>query len=181
MKRILVATLVLALTACASSNPTPDDQKTETSPATSESPTTPDATESQPAADPEAKVTPRLKVSTSGGMCMNGACFNDHVLRADGSVSFHSNTVHAADDPKAPRVRPATAEELARVDEALAAVDVAELEEGYGGCCNAHADGSDTYVTFYTPTGEEVRTVRVSSSPPPPLIELIASLRDLTP
>ena len=174
MKRILAATLALALTACTSSNPSPDDQKTETSPATSESPTAP---ESQPAA----AATPRVMVAARGGLCMNGGCFREHVLRADGTVSFHSNEVHAEGDPKAPVIRKATAEELARVDAVLGALDVAALEEGYGACCNAHADGSDTYVTFYDAAGVEVRTVRVSDAPPPPLIELIASLRDLTP
>ena len=128
-----------------------------------------------------ASATPRVMFAARGGMCMNGACFKEHVLRADGTVSFHSNEVHAEGDPKAPVIRKATAEELARVDAVLGAIDVAGLEEGYGACCNAHADGSDTYVTFYDQAGKEVRTVRVSDAPPPPLIELIASLRDLKP
>ena len=173
MHRLIIAALSLSLTACAASSPAPDGpDQTETSPVTVE-PTEPVV----------AVVVPRIAIEFTGGRCLNGACFSRTELTSDGVISFHSNTVHAEGSPDQPLTREVTDAELERIERVLNALDPAALEDGYGNCCNAHVDGSDTFVSFFGADGGELRKVRISKrvEAPPVLLELVASMRDLQP
>ena len=113
----------------------------------------------------------RLQVRESGGMCPNGGCFQETELVGDHFLVFDDQT---PDSPFRSIMAPAALRDLEAL---MAQVDPATLEDGYGPCCNAHFDGSDTYVTFFD-AGVAGREVRISTrdDAPDALLELADAL-----
>lgn len=113
----------------------------------------------------------RLRVRHTGGLCQDGACFDDTSIEDRDYIVFDDQT------PATPLYAQLPADLLAPIDAAIADTLPLELAEGYGDCCNAHFDGSDAYVTLYV-DGVARPEVRVSDlqAAPEPLARLVSRL-----
>ena len=121
---------------------------------------------------PDTGCRPLVKVRSDGGLCMYGACYTEILVREDGYLFADDETSFS---PREATLEAATLEELGTL---LAAIDVPGLADGYGDCCNAWADGSDTYVHFYDEAGAPLRIVRISRNDEAPaaLIDLVSAV-----
>ena len=132
--------------------------------------------------DPPDHAVPIIEVSTKGGRCEKGECFRTVMVNNDGIAERFSN-MDGAQEPGDPTSWTLPGFEVDEVYALIAAVDVGSLEEGYGACCRSHADGQDTFITFYDDFGEETKVVRLSSieDAPQELVDLMLLVGSLSP
>ena len=116
-----------------------------------------------------------VRLEEHGGLCEHGPCFTNIQVQGDGVILVDNEQPDTPiDDELGDNV-------LAGILSLLDRIEPAELQDGYGACCNAICPiascGSDTYITFYD-TGRPVRRVRISAPnlAPEPLATLRSTL-----
>jgi hypothetical protein len=97
-------------------------------------------------------------------------------------IAVSPGYIHLDDEgPSTPLDGSLSPEAMAAIETMLARLDPAALEDGYGPCCNAMFDGSDSFITFPARDGRPERTVRLSQADGAPreLVELVRILGEL--
>ena len=127
-----------------------------------------------PNASTEPKIGPQdtiLTIRTRGGMCMNGACWSERQINADGSFT-------AADSTGAQTTGTLEATKVAELTQLIAATDFAQIKaQTFTGTCPIAYDGQEYIYTFQTVSGPQtLESCAVGIDDNSPLFQNIAGL-----
>jgi hypothetical protein len=114
---------------------------------------------------------PLLTIRTEGGMCMNGACWSEKQINADGSFTAADGTgmqTHGTLDVA----------KVAELAQQIAATDFAQIKaQPFTGTCPLAYDGQEQMYTFHTMSGPQtIASCAVAIDENSPLFQTIAGL-----
>jgi hypothetical protein len=112
-----------------------------------------------------------LTIRTQGGMCVNGACWSEKYINADGSFT-------ATDGTGAQTHGTLDAAKVAELAQQIAATDFAQLKaQPFTGTCPIAYDGQEYIYTFSTLSGPQtIASCAVAIDENSPLFQHIAGL-----
>ncbi len=127
---------------------------------------------------PHASVEPKigahdtiLTIRTRGGMCMNGECWSEKQIKADGSFT-------AAEGTGAQKTGTLDAAKVAELPQQIAATDFEQIKaQPFTGTCPIAYDGQEYIYTFQTLSGPQtIESCTVQIDENSPLFQNIAGL-----
>ncbi len=135
--------------------------------------TTPVASPS-PDSSPEPKIGAQdtlLTIRTEGGMCVNGGCWSEQQIKADGSFTTAGHT-------GAQKTGTLDAASIAELTQQIAATDFEQIKsQPFTGTCPVAFDGQEHIYTFQTVSGPQtIASCTVAIDENSPLFQTIAGL-----
>ena len=115
-----------------------------------------------------------LTIRTEGGMCVNGGCWSETQIKADGAFT-------AADNTGAQTSGTLDAAHVAALTQQIAATDFEQIKsQPFTGTCPRAFDGQEHIYTFQTVSGPQtIASCKVAIDANSPLFQTIAGLMEV--